>query len=185
MIRNDLIQEELYEHHKELTFKKLKPSNRFIDWIFRHYYVVEHLECFYDSEPDYDDEEYSMYLDYKYAAERKGKCHSEKEHTREELKAVYESIKKQQEEYKEHRLTFPNWIEVYAEGVWRLSQYWVDKDAREHLKNTKRCRASYNGRLFIAQKDDSIYLYYYGRDVEYLSLDYWWIFKKRKHPKVL
>lgn len=59
------------------------------------------------------------------------------------------------------------------------------KDAREHLKNTKRCRASYNGRLFIAQKDDSIYLYYYGRDVEYLSLDYWWIFKKRKHPKVL
>lgn len=70
-MRNDLIQEELYEHHKELTFKKLKPSNRFIDWIFRHYYVVEHLECFYDSEPNYEDEEYSMYLDYKYAAEKK------------------------------------------------------------------------------------------------------------------
>ena len=57
-IRQDLIQKELERGcTNRLTFRKLKPSNRFIDKLFNHYYVVEHTEHFYDSEPEYDDEE--------------------------------------------------------------------------------------------------------------------------------
>lgn len=49
-IREDLIQKEFEKGCTEgLTFKRLKPSNRFIDWLFRHYYVHEHTEHFYDS----------------------------------------------------------------------------------------------------------------------------------------
>ena len=67
-IRQDLIQKELERGcTNRLTFRKLKPSNRFIDKLFNHYYVVEHTEHFYDSEPEYDDEcgryNYSWYED--------------------------------------------------------------------------------------------------------------------------
>ena len=40
-IRQDLIQKELEKGCTNgLTFRKLKPSNRFIDKLFNHYYVV-------------------------------------------------------------------------------------------------------------------------------------------------
>ena len=66
-IREDLIKKELEDtHNRGITFRRLKPSNRFIDWLFNHYYVDEHTEHFYDSEPNYDDEEFKMYMDYEY-----------------------------------------------------------------------------------------------------------------------
>lgn len=66
-IRQDLIQKEFEKGCTNgLTFRKLKPSNRFIDKLFNHYYVVEHTEHFYDSEPRYNDEEFKMYMDYDY-----------------------------------------------------------------------------------------------------------------------
>ena len=70
-IRTDLIEKALHINRTEdLTFRRLKPSNKFIDWLFRHYFVREFTEHFYDSEPDYDEEEFNMYMDYLYIHEQ-------------------------------------------------------------------------------------------------------------------
>ena len=199
-IRQDLIQKELERGcTNRLTFRKLKPSNRFIDKLFNHYYVVEHTEHFYDSEPEYDDEEFNMYMDYDYihhridpvsgtaffntilnseeiVKEQEGFRFSKEEHTMEELKQAYDKITQQRKDYESHRIEFNNWIEPYSEGIWRMFQKDVDKISREHLEDTKKCSASYNGRLYIAE--DSIFIYYYGRD--FAMVDYWWIFKRRR-----
>lgn len=201
-IRQDLIQKELERGcTNRLTFRKLKPSNRFIDKLFNHYYVVEHTEHFYDSESEYDDEEFNMYMDYDYihhridpvsgtaffntilnsekiVKEQEGLRFSKEEHTMEELKQAYDKITQQRKDYESHRIEFNNWIEPYSEGIWRMSQKDVDKISREHLEDTKKCSASYNGRLYIAEDEDSIFIYYYGRD--FAMVDYWWIFKRRR-----
>ena len=200
-IREDLIQKEFEKTcTKGLTFRKLKPSNRFIDWLFRHYYVHEHTEHFYDSELDFDDEEFNMYIDYKYnqhrinsrsgiailrymddITEQKDSPHLSKEHTIEELEQAYKRISQQIEDYKSYRIEFNNWIEPYFAGNWGMSQRTVDRISRKHLEITKRCSVSYNGRLFITEREDTIYIYYYGRD--YIDVDYWWIFKKKPSNK--
>lgn len=143
-IRQDLIQKELERGcTNRLTFRKLKPSNRFIDKLFNHYYVVEHTEHFYDSEPEYDDEEFNMYMDYDYihhridpvsgtaffntilnseeiVKEQEGFRFSKEEHTMEELKQAYDKITQQRKDYESHRIEFNNWIEPYSEGIWWL-----------------------------------------------------------------
>ena len=204
-IREDLIKKELEDtHNRGITFRRLKPSNRFIDWLFNHYYVDEHTEHFYDSEPNYDDEEFKMYMDYEYIHERinsksatsvfntilhmdeiaeqkENFRYSEKEHTMEELEAAYKKIIKQREDYALRKLEVNNWVEVYIDGNWGMSQKTIDRIARNHLESTKRCSVGYNGRLFIAEKDDIIFIYYYGRD--FAEIDYWWIFKKKPTKK--
>lgn len=204
-IREDLIKKELEDtHNRGITFRRLKPSNRFIDWLFNHYYVDEHTEHFYDSEPNYDDEEFKMYMDYEYIHERinsksatsvfntilhmdeiaeqkENFRYSEKEHTMEELEAAYKKIIKQREDYAPRKLEVNNWVEVYIDGNWGMSQKTVDRIARNHLESTKRCWVGYNGRLFIAEKDDIIFIYYYGRD--FAEIDYWWIFRKKPTKK--
>ena len=80
-----------------------------------------------------------------------------------------------------HGIEFNNWIEVYSNGVWGISQKDVDKISKEHLKNIKRCGVSYNGRLYIAEKEDSIFIYYYGRD--FALVDYLWIFKRKERDR--
>lgn len=131
-LRQDLIQKVLYgTFQDEFTYQKLKPSNRFINKLFNHYYVVEHTEHFYDSGS--------------------------------------------------HGIEFNNWIEVYSNGVWGMSQKDVDKISREHLKNIKRCGVSYNGRLYIAEKEDSIFIYYDGRD--FALVDYLWIFNRKERDR--
>lgn len=201
-IRQDLIQKELERGcTNRLTFRKLKPSNRFIDKLFNHYYVVEHTEHFYDSEPEYDDEEFNMYMDYDYihhridpvsgtaffntilnseeiVKEQEDFRFSKEEHTIEELKQAYDKIIQQRKDYESHRIEFNNWIETYFKGNWGASQKDVDKISRKHLEYTKKCRVSYNGRLYIAEDEDSIFIYYYGRD--FAMVDYWWIFKRRR-----
>lgn len=204
-IREDLIQKEFEKGCTEgLTFRKLKPSNRFVDWLFRHYYVHEHTEHFYDSEPNFDDEEFNMYLDYEFIhhrinsrsgtaafktilhmddiSEQKEKFrYSEEEHTIEELEQAYKKIIQQIEDYKSYRIEYNNWIEPYFAGNWGMSQRTVDRISRKHLERTKRCSVNYNGRLFISEREDTIYIYYYGRD--YIDVDYWWIFKKKPSNK--
>ena len=204
-IREDLIKKELEDtHNRGITFRRLKPSNRFIDWLFNHYYVDEHTEHFYDSEPNYDDEEFKMYMDYEYIHERinsksatsvfntilhmdeiaeqkENFRYSEKEHTMEELEAAYKKIIKQREDYALRKLEVNNWVEVYIDGNWGMSQKTVDRIARNHLESTKKCSVGYNGRLFITEKDDIIFIYYYGRD--FAEIDYWWIFKKKPTKK--
>lgn len=46
-IRQDLIDKELNQDPNR-TYKKLKLSNRFIDWLFRHYYTGEFSVHCYD-----------------------------------------------------------------------------------------------------------------------------------------
>ena len=123
-VRTDLIQKEFEKGCTQgLTFRRLKPSNRFIDWLFRHYYVHEHTEHFYDSEPDFDDEEFNMYLDYEFIHKRipassgtaffntvlhmddiveqkENFRYSKEEHNIKELEAAHKKILKQYEEYK-------------------------------------------------------------------------------------
>ena len=204
-IREDLIKKELEDTRNQgITFRRLKPSNRFIDWLFNHYYVDEHTEHFYDSEPNYDDEEFKMYMDYEYihkrinsksatsvfntilhmdeiAEQKENFRYSEEVHTVEELEAAYKKIIKQREDYKPRKLEVNNWVEVYIDGNWGMSQKTVDRIARNQLESTKRCSVGYNGRLFIAEKDDIIFIYYYGRD--FAEIDYWWIFKKKPTKK--
>ena len=107
--------------------------------------------------------------------------YSEKEHTMEELEAAYKKIIKQREDYALRKLEVNNWVEVYIDGNWGMSQKTIDRIARNHLESTKRCSVGYNGRLFIAEKDDIIFIYYYGRD--FAEIDYWWIFKKKPTKK--
>ena len=204
-VRTDLIQKEFEKGCTQgLTFRRLKPSNRFIDWLFRHSYVHEHTEHFYDSEPDFDDEEFNMYLDYEFIHKRipassgtaffntilhmddiveqkENFRYSEEEHNIEELEAAHKKILKQYEEYKPRKITFNNWIEVYVKGNWDMSQKYVDDISRSHLESVKKCGVSYNGRLFITEKEDAIFIYYYGRD--FAECDYWWIFKKKPTKK--
>lgn len=52
-VRQDLIEKEL--NYKNRTYKKLKPSNRFIDWLFRRYYAAEFTEHYYDSDDEDED----------------------------------------------------------------------------------------------------------------------------------
>lgn len=209
-IRNDLIEKELHSSGTDgLTFRRLKPSNKFIDWLFRHYFVRELTEHFYDSEPDYDDEEFNMYMDYLYIhkqiepsgvsffntilnleeiqEKQEDFRYSKEPHTFEELETAYKNVLKQREEYEEHRLNFNNWIEPYFAGNWGMTQNTVDKIARRIIKSVKRAPVSYNGRLFISEKDGYIYIYYFGRD--YNQADYWFVMQRKnlriKSEKVL
>lgn len=199
-IRTDLIEKALHTNGTEdLVFRQLKPSNRFINWLFRHYFVREFTEHFYDSEPDYDEEEFNMYMDYLYMHKQikpfgtsllktilnideiKEKQddfrYSQNPHSIEELETAYKNILKQREEYKEYKLVFNNWIEPYFDGNWGMTQSYVDDIARRTINSIKRTAISYNGRLFISEKDDFIYIYYYGRD--YKEVDYWWVMQRK------
>lgn len=206
-IRQDLIQKEFEKGCTNgLTFRKLKPSNRFIDKLFNHYYVVEHTEHFYDSEPRYNDEEFKMYMDYDYihhridpvsgtaffntilnseeiVKEQENFRFSKEKHTMEELKQAYDKIIQQRKDYESHRIEFNNWIEPHFKGNWGVSQKTVDRISRKHLESTKKCGVSYNGRLYIAEDGDSIFIYYYGRD--FALVDYWWIFERKRKRSVI
>ena len=64
-VSKELIDEEL-KRGKDIGFNFYyqKLSNKSIDRLFNHYYIEELCEIFYDSEPDFDDEEFNMYMDY-------------------------------------------------------------------------------------------------------------------------
>ena len=62
-----------------------------------------------------------------------------------------------------------------------MSQKYVDDIGRTHLERVGKCGVSYNGRLFMSDKEDTIFIYYYGRD--FAERDYWWIFKKKPTKK--
>ncbi len=196
-IRTDLIQKELQSDiAKGFKYRNFKPSNIYIDRLFQNYCVLEHTEHYYDSEPDYYDEEHNMYMDYEFINKRidpdgtaffkailnmdeigekkENFRFSEKEHTMDELEQAHKKICQQRADYEDSRIEFNNWIEPYFEENWGMSQEDVDSISRKHLEDIKkRCK----GRLYIAEMANEIRIYYYGRD--YAQLDYWWVFKKR------
>ena len=193
-----LIEEELNRTEDNcFKFHYRKLSNRFIDWIFRHYYIHEMCENFYDDEPDFDDEEFNMYMDYQNCHELTGLSfwnivsnleeieekkedfrYSKEPHTIEELKAAHDKIVQMYKDYEETRIRFCNWQEPYFKGNWDMSQKYVDSLGKSVLENIRNFPKTIKDRVYIAEKDDQIRIYFYGRD--FWKKDYWFIFKKRK-----
>ena len=197
-LRKDLINEELkYDIKRGFEFHYKKLSNKFLNWLFRHYYIQEFCENYYNSEPDYDNEEFNMYMDYCYNVipmksdltntalfniilNPDAKQYSKEPHSIEELKQAYEKIIKMRKDYESRRIEFCNWQEVNFKGNWGMTQNTVDENAKRTLRYIKKCfPTSIKERLYYAQKDDLILIYFYGRDL--WDIDYWFIFKKKKN----
>lgn len=197
-VSKELINEEL-KRGKDIGFDFYyqKLSNKSIDRLFNHYYIEELCENFYDSEPDFDDEEFNMYMDYQNLYQLTGLTfwnlvsnmeeikekkenfkYSKQPHTQEELKAAYDKVIQMYKDYELTRIKFNNWQEPYFKGNWDMSQKYVDLFGRDTLRSIRNFPKSIKNRLFIAYKDDQIRIYFYCRD--FWKVDYWFIFKKRK-----
>ena len=59
-----------------------------------------------------------------------------------------------------------------------MSQKYVDSLGKSVLENIRNFPKTIKDRVYIAEKDDQIRIYFYGRD--FWKKDYWFIFKKRK-----
>lgn len=193
-----LIEKELKRDKDDgYVFSYQKLSNRFINRLFNHYYLAEMCENFYDSEPDFDEEEFCMYMDYRASYKLTGLTfwnlvknmdeikekkenftYSKQPHTLQELKEAHDKVVQMYKDYELKRITFNNWQEPYFEGNWGMSQKYVDTYGRCTLKNIRNYPLSVKDRLFVAEKDDEARIYFYGRD--FIALDYWFIFIKRK-----
>ena len=183
-IRKDLIEKELDRNiNNGYTYKKLKLSNKFIDRLFNHYYCHEMCENWYDDEPDYDELEHDKYMTYCSILEGEyfNYCDDNKEYPIEELKQAYVNILQQRIDYEPQRIKWCNWQEPYFKGNWGYSQEYVDSVARETLEVIKKSRVSLKDRLYYAEKDNQIRIYFYGRDFTYK--DYCFVFMKRKNRK--
>lgn len=199
MLKEDKLKELSKEEFEKgnLSYKKLKLSNRFVNKMRNSYKCVEAVENWYDSEPDVDDEEYNMYLDYQQAvpsfargkaifdvclrgeeiAANGGFC--EKPHTQEEMREAYEKVKKIYEDYAEERLHFCNWQEPYFEGNWGMSQRFVDRFAFLTMKKAKKGSFSQKNRFYIAKEEErKIFVFLLLRDV--CDCDYHLVFEKKK-----
>lgn len=154
-IRQDLITKELDIHG--IHFYQQKLSNRFLNWLFRHYKTHEFTIHFYDSEPKLRDDikfddpwwESSEGIEYEYSQFRN---------------------------HEEHRMVFNNWIDVFGEGIWGWTQKEVDRFARENLNAVRDWPVKKKGRIYCGIKDDFIFIYCYGRD--FLGEDLWFIMHK-------
>ena len=162
-----------FSNNRTLSWKRYKPNTKTIDKLFKEYKCNEFIENFYDSEPDYDDEEFKMYMDYiaKHKTNdavtgvgifealvymndedrKKKKRFSEKEHTAKEIKVAYEKIRKQQQDYEEKRIRFNNWQEPHFEGNWGVTQDKVDSIAKKQLKEILKGAISITDRLWILE----------------------------------
>lgn len=178
-----LIKDELSFDKKDFgwEYAYIKPSNKFIDKLLNHYYLHEMCENFYDTEPDYDDDLYEKYYEYEF------NLASIPKDLLKEYKDAHEQILRLREEYdKTDRLTYNNWQEPYAEGIWGYTQNKCDRIARKTLKLIrKKYGKSLQNRFFvtcnIVDGKKMIQIYFYGRDI--IELDYWFIFVERRRYK--
>ena len=176
----ELIKEELSHDKKDFgwEYHYEKPSNRFIDKLLNHYYLHEMCENFYDTEPDYDDDLYEKYYQYEhhYASIPKDQLT--------EYRNAHNQILKLREEYdKKDRLTYCNWQEPYAEGIWGYTQKKCDRIAAKTLKLIrKKYGKNLRDRFFVTcntvDGKKMIRIYFYGRDI--IEMDYWFIFIERR-----
>ncbi len=191
---------EAFNRRNEIP-KKLKLSKRYIEKLLRHYFCESAVEKFYDSEPDFDDEEYNMYLDYQNKFRITGrsfwelvtnmdengdianKKFSKQEHTPEEYKRAYEKVTQMYEAYEERRMNFNNWQELYEKGNWDMSQNYVDRFARSVLNRVRKSAYSKAGRIYYAEdkQEGLISIYICLRDIK--SVDYFFDFRKKPKNK--
>lgn len=59
-----------------------------------------------------------------------------------------------------------------------MSQRYIDSYGRSILKRIRNFPKSIKDRLYVAQREDQIRIYFYGRD--FLEREYWFIFRNRK-----
>lgn len=197
-VGKELIKEELKrDKDSGFDFSYQKLSNKFMERLFNHYYLEELCENFYDSEPDFDDEEFNMYMDYQNSHKLTGLAfwnfvsnmekieekkqnfkYSKQPHTKKELKVAHDKVVQMYKDYESTRISFNNWQEPYFNGNWGMSQEYVDSFGRDILKRIRNFPKSIKDRLYIACKDDQVRIYFYGRD--FWEVDYWFVFKKRK-----
>lgn len=159
--------------------KPVVPSRSFVRRLFNNYLCEEFDEVFYDSEPELDDEELRMHYDY--CRPEVGHKMSKFEHTNEELREAFEKVREAYEKYEQRRLTFNNWIDPNFAGCWSFTQEEVDRWAKECMSSVKNTKPGYKGRMFMWQKDNYIYVYYFGRDIR--GVDYLWCLEKRARKK--
>ena len=159
--------------------KAVVPSRSFVQRLFNNYFCEEMDEIFYDSEPELDEEEFHMYLDYSCPEAGYKRC--KLKHTDEELREAFEKVREVYEKYEQQRLTFNNWVDPSFAGCWGFSQDHVDSWAKECMSSVKKTKPGYKGRMFMWQKDNYIYVYYFGRDIR--GVDYWWCLEKRARKK--
>lgn len=208
-IRKDLIEKELSDsplaEDGRHSFRKFHLHNSFIERLYHQYDCVEMVENFYDSEPDFDAEEYNMYLDYSLnhtqnvpmngttfykICLKAGECEDaraqgveperrfcKEEHTPEELEQAYQRVKAAYEKYQTRQIEFCNWQEPYFEGNWDMTQECVDRIAIQTLKRVRKVPVSKQERLYMMEQDGYIHIYVYLRDYE--KVDYWFIFRRR------
>ena len=125
-VRQDLIEKELSNDVKNgFEFHYQKLSNKFLDWLFRHYYTDEFYENFYDSE--IDDEEERLILNNWQDLYCKGSWGMSQKNLDIYSKSTLKMIKKLPKSIK-NRLYFAkkdNKIVIYFYGrdYW-LSDYW-------------------------------------------------------------
>ncbi len=189
-IRKDLIEKEIKKTGE--NFHPFRLHNRLISRLKHHYICTAFCEKFYDSEPDFDEEEYKMYMDFAQRIRVTGlsfwymimRENSEKEsfcdekHTWEECKAAYDKVIQTYADYEQRRLEVCSWQEAYAQGLWDMSQTKVDRIAMQTMNKIKKSSHSNRGRLYIAETRDEIQIYWYGRDYAYR--DYWFVFKRKE-----
>lgn len=180
-IRKDLIEKELnycYNTYHVKNFKYRKLSNKFIDWLFNKYYCHEMCENFYDSEPEYDDDEFDRYMSYNSLLENDYYKYHKGDYTKEELRQSYNNIIKKRKDYESKRIEFCNWQEPYFKGNWDMSQKYVNNIAKYTLKKEIRNVPNIKDRLFVSIDKDKIRIYWYGRDIK--EKDYWFIFLRKE-----
>ena len=184
-------------------WKRFAPSIVDIDRLFVSYDCVEFCENFYDSEPEYNDEEFHMYMDYLNVIKEAGELpngtitgtlfwellmgsdkethrYSKQQHTLKEYKKAYDKILRLNNEYNVRRIKHCNWQEPYFNGNWGMSQEYVNTLAKNKLYAVKKSPIHKWNRLWILTTKKRILVYYYGRD--YQMVDYVWAFEK--HPQI-
>lgn len=168
MFRDDLIELELAGK----GYKRRRLHKSFITKLFKNYETVEFCENFYDSEPQFDEEQmwrrfgptpdYDIWSDARFQEEWKRMC------------AAYEDT----------RITFLNWQEPAFEGNWGMTQEDVDRVARHKMMQMRDCGASQKYKRFYVHRteDGCIWCYWFGRDDKQNCqyCDYYWIMR----PKV-
>lgn len=197
-IDKKLINEELMDSRSVLglTFTYKKLSKKYLDWLFRHYYVREIVENFYDSEPDFDEEEFNMYMDYpsceklsclaiwnivsnidEIAKQKSNFKYSKEYHTIDELKNAYNKVNQMYKDYEKIRIEKLTWQEPYFEGNWGMTQRKVDSFGIYFINKIRKYPKSIKDRLYVSEEKNEIQIYFYGRDV--WEKDYWFTFERK------
>ena len=149
-LRKDLIEKELeHDINKGFKFHYRKLSNRFISWLFRHYYIQELCENYYE----YEFKEYPIdSVDYENA--RSEFCNWQEPHFKGNWGATQESVDSMgQNVLKEIRDTFLLPIKdrlyyakkddviliyFYGRDLWMLDYWFIFKKRNKNPRRVKR-----------------------------------------------